>query len=205
MEAMIVRYDEVVCRNVSLEDEIKNRKDKNRRLKRELEHREGQVRGYETAQEGIQRHLDSTLELLDRRTSELRAAQIFLSTEDSRSVTDVVQLIQDLNSEIVQASASLVESVSLEVIQGGFDEGEMTKSNHEVTHSIGSLALNLLKSVRGEEDMELLEVVFRGCMVAFVCVITQSWHFKQMPEGLDKMYEMIYSEGRCSHLILGNV
>lgn len=185
-------------------EELKEEKLKRGRMRGFIELQKRQLLGCEEKSSGYENQLNAletrhaeTLQLLETRTVELRAAQTFLSTEDSRSASDVVQLVQDLNSEILQASAQLVESLPLKLI---FDVDRDARRNARdvVSELIGPLAANMLESSRGEEDIDLLEVGVRGVMVLWACKIIQTWHFgasSRSASQFDDLYKVISSAG----------
>jgi len=178
-------------------ERIQNLEERYHHLRKESrEHRarcQARERHWEARHNDLQLRYDQASQLLQTRTTELRAAQNFLSIEDSRSVEDVVQLVHDLNSEIVQASAALVESLVLQPTVDPSDIIRQTAAVH-VSGLVGPLAAKLLCSFRGEDDIDVLEVIFRGSMVAWAHKIIDAWHLGPGGPGeLSGLYEMIHA------------
>jgi hypothetical protein len=142
-------------------------------------------------------HYDHTAKLLETRTTELRAAQKFLSIEDRASTSDVVQLVKDLNSHVIQISARLAESLKLQMVLSP-DEGGKYEAGQSVAELIGPLAQKMLELFRGQDDRELLDVVFKGCITAWAYKFIEAWQFETSLNVLDGIYDTIYSTGEFS-------
>lgn len=139
---------------------------------------------------------DHTAKLLETRTTELRAAQKFLSIEDRASTSDVVQLVKDLNSHVIQISARLAESLELQMLP--LDEGEKREAGQSVAKLVGPLAQKMLELFKGQDDRELLDVAFKGCITAWAYKFIEAWQFETSLDVLDRIYEKIYSTGEFS-------
>ena len=59
--------------------------------------------------EGLRNEHQSTIALLNTRTKELRAAQVYLTKADAVSDADVCQMVMNLNSEVFQIAASIAD------------------------------------------------------------------------------------------------
>ncbi|KAF9025799.1 hypothetical protein BDZ89DRAFT_1068047, partial [Hymenopellis radicata] len=131
--------------------------------------------------------------LLDTRARELRDAQVFLDKADNCSVTDVIDAVRSLNSEIFQLTATIVDD-----LEPSF-ASEPGNGNQKET-LLGSRMIELLTS-RGNDDMRegilqiALQAVLGNCCVSSI----NSWHASTSPSTfLDDLYRRIKTENSQS-------
>ena len=123
----------------------------------------------------LKEKLRNTSTLLDVRNQELKVAKTFLSKEDTFSTSDVVQSVRDLNSEIMQTAAHLVENLPLKwahVPPPGLPQG-----------------------YGDEVDVGSLELALQGLLAAHACWITNTWGFSQTSDWCDQLYSKVCEMG----------
>ena len=94
-------------------------------------------------------------------------AEIFLNKTDSWSGAQVIQAVQDLNSEILQLSASATESVT---IQGRekTSQARMNQATKGVSSRLGAPFARLLASRDHTEEPALLQFGLQACVATCV-------------------------------------
>ncbi|TFK31141.1 hypothetical protein BDQ12DRAFT_756654 [Crucibulum laeve] len=116
-----------------------------------------------------------TTQLLESRTKELKAAQLFLTKTDEYSESELIHMVESLNSEIFQAAAILSESLGLEYISAG--------ANIEVTESMGNvlgkplvcILLQMKAHVTQDIDTLPVQVALQVIMITACMQIVHSW------------------------------
>jgi hypothetical protein len=137
---------------------------------------------------GIQRQHQNTEELLAAKSSELKAAQTFLSKTDIISEFDVLQIVHDLNSQIMQVAATLAEGVCRGTSQQFSVHEQLYKYACDV---YGPLLAQLL----AQGDPEALQIAFQVEIIHVVQHITKVWGFDTDSSILDRIYFAIRASG----------
>jgi len=94
-------------------------------------------------------------------------AEVFLNKTDSWSGAQVIQAVQDLNSEILQLSACATESVTIE----GRDKpslARMNQANKGVSSRLGAPFARLIASRDHSEEPALLQFGLQACVATCV-------------------------------------
>ncbi|CAA7260335.1 unnamed protein product [Cyclocybe aegerita] len=138
-------------------------------------------------------------ELLEVRTAELKGAQAFLTKADQLSGADVIKLVEVLNADIMQISASMAEDLTIE--EKRFDsngkelESDETREAFARTEEIvGARMAELLKSSEHHEDPILIQLAFQAGMTAYTHWIISSWCFENPDD--EHMLSEIYARVR---------
>ena len=149
--------------------------------------------------------LCGTSALLDVRNQELKVAKTFLSKEDPLSTSDVVQSVRDLNSEIMQIAAHLVENLPLKRVRA-----PLAWSIPEGPCKPIFVTLVLPQGSGGEVDAGSVELALQGFLAVYASWFANTWGFSQASGLCDELYSTVYEMGtfirypspcriRCSH------
>jgi myosin heavy subunit len=162
----------------------------NRRQSEELRIMSSQLRAAEA-------QYQETRQLLERKTSELKGAQTFLSNEDSLSGADVIEMVSALNAEILQISAftaDVLESVDRDITGEMWSE-EGRVALEQASQRIGDPLVRALTSKVWCEAVDWdplpLQIALQIALVCSSTYIIGSW----MPgePHLDELLTVIYS------------
>jgi len=137
----------------------------------------------------LRRRLVSASTLLDVRNHELGVAKAFLSKEDRFSTSDVLQLVRDLNTEIMQTAAYLAETLPLKRFRTP-SAGEVPEGPCKSTF----VAL-VLPQGSGGVDEGLLELALRGFLIFCASWIANTWSFNYLPGWYDELYSKVCETG----------
>jgi hypothetical protein len=137
--------------------------------------------------------------LLDARTGELKGAQAFLTKADRFAGGDVIKLVQQLNSEILQTAACMAEELSIEEknIDAEGKEQQSDETTMAITRTeeiIGPRLTELLRISEHHEDAILIQTAFQTGMAAYSHWMISSWCFES-PED-EHMLSEIYARVR---------
>lgn len=152
-------------RNQALEE-------RNRKLTNQLAALSIQLQGAETQHQ-------QTLRLLEAKTSALKGAQAFLTTEDSLSGADVIGMVDTLNAEILQIAAFMADRLA--DIDRDLDAAtETEKEAHEIAvQSSGEHMVRILESravqPKPDDDSMELQIALQFCLVYSCNSIIDSW------------------------------
>jgi len=140
-----------------------------------------------------------TSELLSVRTVELKGAQAFLTKADQLSGADIIKLVEELNTEIMQTAATMAEELAIneKKIDAEGKEQESDESREASTRTeeiVGSRMTELLKVSEHHEDPILIQIAFQTGMVAYAHWMISSWCFES-PED-EHMLSEIYARVR---------
>lgn len=140
-----------------------------------------------------------TAQLLETRTAELRGAEAFLTKADQLSNVEVVGLLENLNSEIMQIAAGMTEELAIEekridteAKEQESDEAREAYARAEDT--VGPRMAELLKNSEHHEDPILVQLAVQASMAAYTHWIISSWVFES-PED-EHMLSEIYARVR---------
>lgn len=137
----------------------------------------------------LREKLRGTSALLEVRNQELKVAKTFLSKEDPFSTLDVVQSVRDLNSEIMQTAAHLVENLPLKRTH--------IPAAEKITEGPHKLSFVALVFPRGFEEVDLgsFELALQGFLVVCVYWIANAWGFGSGSCWCDKLYSKVCETG----------
>ncbi|KAF9476873.1 hypothetical protein BDN70DRAFT_949660 [Pholiota conissans] len=140
-----------------------------------------------------------TAQLLEVRTSELKGAEAFLTKADQLSNVEVVSLLENLNSEIMQIAASMTEELLIEEkkidLEGKEQESDEAREAYaRAEDTVGPRMAELLKSSEHHEDPILVQLAVQASMSAYTHWVISSWVFES-PED-EHMLSEIYARVR---------
>ncbi|PFH47368.1 hypothetical protein AMATHDRAFT_67867 [Amanita thiersii Skay4041] len=153
----------------------------------EAEKLKEQVRAREEQGQAWKRELDTTKDkykqtqdLLNTRSSELKAAQTFLMTTDKLSNVDVIKLVEALNAEILQTSALVADAFQFEAkAENGYEVSEeLDEVLERATEIVGRRMVRLLTSAEHKEDPILVQIAIQAGLCAYAHWIISSWYFQ---------------------------
>ncbi|THU90491.1 hypothetical protein K435DRAFT_675997 [Dendrothele bispora CBS 962.96] len=149
----------------------------------------------------------TTVQLLEVRSLELRGAQEFLTRTDRYSGTDVMKMIQALNSEILQTAATMAElfgpqlnksSPRAEYPSSSTAVAEPASENvkNAIEHTediLGPQMTSMLWTFDHQDEPILLQIAFQASMCAFAEWIIDSWlfHARDSELLLQEVYERL--------------
>lgn len=144
-------------------------------------------------------------ELLEMRTAELKGAEMFLTKTDLLSNVEVVSLLENLNSEIMQIAASMTEELPIEEkridLEGKEQESdEMRDAYARAEDTVGPRMAELLKLSEHHEDPILVQLAVQASMTAYTHWIISSWVF-ETPEDehmLSEIYARVREAGKLN-------
>lgn len=171
----------------------------------ELEHEIGRVlRAHKEISEkrnkrvqAMEDELTRAKELLAARSTELSAAQSFLSTRDGLSDAEVLDIVRVLNKNVSQVAANLTKEWKK---LGSPPSGRFVvskKNIDEVSRFCGPVLVH--QSVEG--DPAAVNLLVRSCICRIVTQITSSWRHDRGHTELGILgfvYEGLSASGRCT-------
>ena len=135
----------------------------------------------------LKEKLRDTSALLDARNQELNVAKTFLSKEDPFSISDVVQTIRDLNSEVMQTAALLADNLTLKRVRNYLTT--------EIPEGPYKSVFLTLAGTGNEVDTNLLELALQGFLIVRVFWIANAWGFCQTAGWCDGLYSKVRENG----------
>ncbi|KAI0058184.1 hypothetical protein BV25DRAFT_1841171 [Artomyces pyxidatus] len=130
----------------------------------------------------------------DERDEELAALRSFHDKTDDITGTEVVQAVQDINTEIMQLAAAVSEEFPLSRHNGGL----WTESDCEfVREAIGDGMLQLLRDGSHEEDPTVVQLAVQAWQVWSCRQILESFCFGVFPEA-DRFLEAVFRNMQLS-------
>ncbi|KDQ59112.1 hypothetical protein JAAARDRAFT_57075 [Jaapia argillacea MUCL 33604] len=133
-----------------------------------------------------------TKRLLEARTAEWRVAQEFLTTTDHLSASQISQEVADLNNEIFQTAALLVDRLECPQQQGIPPSG-ITDSKGAVESRFGSFLVQRLESA-DISDTTLIEGAYQAVMAEQARWIVETWYRDMTAQGqaIDLRWKELY-------------
>ena len=181
LESLENNHHQLTDKHESLERKYRDLSEVNTTTVTDLRKTHAAYKNQQEEIKNLKERLRNTSALLDVRNQELKVAKTFLSKEDTFSTSDVVQSVRDLNSEIMQTAAHLVENLPLKcarVPPPGLPQG-----------------------YGDEVDVGSLELALQALLAAHACWITNTWGFSQTSGWCDQLYSKVCEMGtfvRCS-------
>ena len=145
-----------------------------------------------------------TVKLLEERTTELKGAQAFLTKADSLSGADVIGMVESLNSEILQVSAFMADTLKCGYPPMATEEVEQMAA--QASRVLGNRMVRLLRSKQPDGDPMLIQIALQACMVSLCKEMTSSWdlHDPQCHHILATIYARIQQTGELETFYDGN-
>lgn len=181
-----------------LEDSKRRLSDAHQGVLTELDETQVKCKKQHEAINSLREKLRDASDLLDARNRELKVAKSFLSKEDPVCISDVVQAVRDLNSEVMQTAACLADNLALKRVRGypveGIPEGPYK-----------SIFVTLFLPQRSGDEVsaELLELAIQGFLVVWVGYIANTWGFFEGSAWFGEFYSKVCENGmlisRFSH------
>lgn len=136
------------------------------------------------------------LALLGSRTLELRGAQTSLVRPDLVADQEIVSMIEELNSEILQLAAYMADSFQFQTLRSAHDD-LIVSAWERTSELLGSRFVEIMTSTPHEFDPTLVQVALQGCMAASFKKIINSWCFDDSRCGqfLPDLYTRIRKAG----------
>ena len=184
------------------EDEKGKALSQNQRLTAELDGVRRQLEGKSVELKNLRNELqhsqtkhDELTTLLEARTRELKAAQVYLTKADTLSGAEVIALLDALNVEILQTSAFISDSYDFARQPAHADERKEASSR--ISELMGSTLTQLLSTVLHSEDPLLVQIALQGATVEFSRWIIMTWDFDglQAEQPLAEIYNDIRETG----------
>ncbi|KAI1793702.1 hypothetical protein LXA43DRAFT_1092493 [Ganoderma leucocontextum] len=139
-----------------------------------------------------QAELQKTTALLDTRSAELRDAQAYLCRLDDVADTEVLQLVDSVNSRVFQAAANIADA-----FKPRYGEQKDAEVSQEAAARLRGLLnddlLHALGSIDHTEDPLVVQTVLQAAMVSYtrwLCV-TWNFHLGDPPCLLQEVYHVI--------------
>lgn len=144
--------------------------------------------------QAMEDELARTKELLEARSTELSAAQSFLSTADRVFDADVVGMVHDLNKNVSRVAANLTQEWK-KLGPSPYGRPFIPKENiDDYSQSYGPVLIH--QSLQGDPDA--VNLLVRSCFCLMVTQITSSWRQGHGAEfgTLGHVYRRLYASGR---------
>ncbi|OBZ69558.1 hypothetical protein A0H81_10515 [Grifola frondosa] len=122
---------------------------------------------------------DDAVALLNTRTAELRAAQVFLMKTDGFSDADVRRMVENINAEIFQTAALISDDFAADskVISHSF----VTQNAYE---RVSPNMKPMVDALRSSSDPDLLlQISLQGCMSLFAKELMDCWMLASSRDG----------------------
>ncbi|RDB20570.1 hypothetical protein Hypma_012274 [Hypsizygus marmoreus] len=119
-----------------------------------------------------------TRQLLDERTTELKAAHTFINQADSLSGADVISMVSSLNAEILQCAAFVADSSDFS--HGPTQtEANILQARENATQVLGEDIVDALFSQRPADaadfDPTRVQIALQVCMASYCSRVIQDW------------------------------
>ncbi|KAH9940116.1 uncharacterized protein BXZ73DRAFT_43160 [Epithele typhae] len=115
-----------------------------------------------------------TTALLDTRSAELRAAQVFLTRADDVADSDVLRLITTLNSCVFQLAAAVTDAFQSRCGVGQDGVGDACAELVE-GQMVGQSVVDVLRRVDHRDDNALVQVALQGVMTTYARWLCSRW------------------------------
>ncbi|RPD55192.1 hypothetical protein L226DRAFT_562963 [Lentinus tigrinus ALCF2SS1-7] len=131
--------------------------------------------------------------ILETRTSELKEAQAFLTKADDVADSELLRMMDALNSKIFQTAASLAEAPQFRYGRKSVDEVEHAAQKLERDGWLGPHLLSALRSIDHTHDPVLVQTALQAVLTMYVRWLAMSWDLGHYdPEGmLYKLYTVV--------------
>ncbi|KAF8638106.1 hypothetical protein AX17_002446 [Amanita inopinata Kibby_2008] len=160
--------------------QLRDSRSENESLREQIKAQERDARTMKQELDATKEKQAQAQELLNARTSELKAAQAFLTTADKLSNFDVIKLVEALNAEILQTAALVADAFTFET-KGGKEtvqSDDMEEAIARATETVGPRMVRLLMLSEHSEDPILVQIAIQGGLCAYAQWIIASWYFE---------------------------
>ena len=130
--------------------------------------------------------------LLDTRNRELKVANAFLSKEDSFSISEVLQFLRDLNSEIMQTATHLADNLAVNL---KWTRNHPTWNIPEGPYTSLFVHLLIPRSIGDAVDAASLDLAFQGSLIIWVYLTISAWGFGQVSGYCEELYSKVRETG----------
>ncbi|KAI8977710.1 hypothetical protein BD414DRAFT_495390 [Trametes punicea] len=123
--------------------------------------------------------LQNTASLLETRSAELRDAQAFLTKVDDVSDSEVLNLVEQLNSSVFQTSASIANA--FRAGYGRIEEGEGIEQTYATLASSGLVPPDMLSALRcldHTQDSIVVQTALQGTITSYTRWLCDTWDFR---------------------------
>ncbi|KZT22436.1 hypothetical protein NEOLEDRAFT_1119465 [Neolentinus lepideus HHB14362 ss-1] len=159
-------------------------------MKGDIAERDRRIQELETEHAMFARRYEDQRKLLEARSAELHVAQTFLTKADTISVTEVKNMISDLNIDIFQMSATLVDVLDLSMRRknGG---AEALQAQEEVK---AWLTPDFALALGTADDPSILCTAIQGVMCSYCDALIRSLphHFSAGRAQNNNTYRVLY-------------
>ena len=201
LRGMIARRDEALALR---QKEIKTLEKANKKLsqcERELSEMRQTMKEQDNELRELRVALNDSRIMLDIRAGELLAARAYLYKADPVSHADILAMLQRLNSQIYQLSASISDAVS-------FDDlpvlaHTLQEQYERAQRSVGGGMTRLLTSLRHKENLAYVKMALQSAMSHFILRFLGIWNISinvGCHHMLESTYQRMMSSGKhiCS-------
>lgn len=164
-------------------------------LRRQLENKDVELKNLRNELQHSRTKHDELTTLLEARTRELKAAQVYLTKADTLSGAEVIALVDALNVEILQTAAFI--SDSFDFARQPVYADEIKEASTRIGELMGPNLTHLLGAVLHSEDPLLVQIALQGATVEFSRWIIMTWDFDglQAEQPLAEIYNDIRETG----------
>ncbi|PCH36671.1 hypothetical protein WOLCODRAFT_109015 [Wolfiporia cocos MD-104 SS10] len=149
----------------------------------DLQHQEQANKEHARALAVLRKKHQDTLTLLETRTSELRAAQTYLSMVDSLSEADLLRMLGELNSLVYQLTAQMADC-----------KMDFTEMKANVEQHIGPHLLDLVVARAHSAEPICVQVALQSAIVRFATSVIATWNFQH--DAANDMFRKVYDRLR---------
>jgi len=168
---------------------------RNREMDQQIQHLTNNIHAIQDEARRAETKRLQTVKLLEERTTELKGAQAFLTKADSLSGADVIGMVESLNSEILQVSAFMADTLKCGYPPMATEEVEQMAA--QASRVLGNRMVRLLRSKQPDGDPMLIQIALQAYMVSLCKEMTSSWdlHNQQCHHILATIYARIQQTG----------
>lgn len=182
------------------EADLQAARDENSNLGGQSKRQSDELKMLKTELRAAEAHHDQTRHLLGERTKELSGAQKFLTQADSLAGADVIAIVEALNAEILQAAASMAESLDFTGTPRVVEAQQKAYKN--VAHTLGPEMMEILVSSSrksaSEFDATPVQLALQICMARCCGRIAECWFMSEdgrLDQGLKEIHNRMCEKG----------
>lgn len=189
-----------------LRDELEESEAANLKQNREIEVSEAENRSIRRQADELELRYNQTCDLLAIRTTELKAAHIFLNKADQHSGADIITMVEALNEDILQIAALVSDSFVVPTKNGDTDlsKAGVQSSARRVAEILSPEFVALLVKYEHEEDPIIVQMAFQAGLCAYSERMASSWSLgdPKHTKVLTDIYEQVRKSGVLTFLII---
>lgn len=149
---------------------------------------------------------DQLESLLNTKTAELREAQAFLTKGDAVSDADVQRMVEKLNAEIYQLSASVTEAVAS---WGRPADGEHLRPAYErAVRSAGAPIVHYMRAAAADGDCIWIQLGLQALLAVYASWLASRWHPRLEPAQHDilaRLHVSLFKNGKALCQLVGQL